>query len=195
MPQRRYRCSWDDIATLDADHMASWGAFAPGRLATIDFEGSHLPTKTMVFEMQVVGDRFHAFYEWTPHLKEPITVRAEVFIERRPCRFGGTRAYFIAPCCDRRILRLAALDRGLQCARCGGVTWRSRRERPVHRVIRKANKVAQQLGCESWMDRPKERPKHMRQATFELLQLRQQRLVAKISGHIRGQIVRRGLLR
>jgi hypothetical protein len=45
------------------------------------------------------------------------------------------------------------------------------------------------------MDRPKERPKHMRQATFELLQLRQRKLVATISGHIRGQIVRRGLLR
>ena len=195
MPQRRYRCSWDDIATLDADHMSSWGAFEAGKLATIEFDGSHLPTKTMVFEMQDAGDHFRAFYEWTPHLKEPITVRSEVFIERRPCRFGGSRAYFVAPCCNRRVLRLAALDTGLQCARCGSVTWRSRREQPVHRAIRKADKLATQLGCESWRDRPNERPKHMRLATFELLQLKQRQLVATINGHIRGQIVRRGLLR
>ena len=195
MPQRRYRCSWDDVATLDADHMSSWGAFAPGKLATIEFEGSNLPTKTMVYEMQDAGDHFHAFYEWTPHLKEPITVRSEVSVERRPCRFGGARTFFISPCCGRRGIRLAALDLGLMCARCGDVTWRSRREQPVHRVIRKANKLAHQLGCESWRELPKERPKHMQLAKFELLQARRRQLVGEINHHIRGQVTRSGLLR
>ena len=195
MPQRRYRCSWDDIATLDADHISSWGAFEAGKLATIEFDGNHLPTKTMVFEMQDSGDHFRAFYEWKPHNSEPITVRAEVYLEKRPCRFGGARAFFIAPCCRRSVLRLAALDVGLMCARCGGVTWASRRERPVHRAIRKANKLAEELGCDTWRDLPKSRPRHMRLATFELLQYRQHQLVGKIHDHIRGQFTRRGLLR
>ena len=137
MPNLKYRCSWDNVAALNADYIASWGAFEVGRLATLEFDGSHLPTKTMVFEMQRSGDHFRAFYEWKPHNKDPITVRSEVYLEKRPCRFGGVRTYFIAPCCRRRVLRLAALDHGLMCARCGGVTWASRREQPVHRAIRK----------------------------------------------------------
>ena len=30
MARRRYRCSWDDIAWLDANYMAGWGAFDGG---------------------------------------------------------------------------------------------------------------------------------------------------------------------
>lgn len=38
MPAPRYRCTWDDIAYLDADHMAGWGAFEKGQRQTIDFD-------------------------------------------------------------------------------------------------------------------------------------------------------------
>jgi hypothetical protein len=196
MAQRRYRCSWDDIARLDADHLSSWGAYEPGKLATVEFEGEHLPTRTMVFETQQTGDRFHAFYEWKVDRRaDPVTVRSVVLLERRACPFGGTRTYFIAPCCGRSVLRLAALEAGLRCATCGGITWTSRRERPVHRAIRKASKLANELGCASWRDRPKARPKYMRLLKFELLQARRRRLVGQISDHLKSQIARKGLLR
>ena len=74
------------------------------------------------------------------------------------------------------------------------MTWASQRERPVHRAIRKANKLGDQLGCDSWRELPSSRPRHMRLAKFELLKARQRRLVAQINTHIAGQIMRRGLL-
>jgi hypothetical protein len=190
MAPRRYRCSWDDIAALDADFVASWGAFEPGRLETVEFDGDHLPTKTLVFEMQDQGDHFRAFYEWKLDDDEPTTVRSEVRVEKYPCRFGGHRTYFICPCCDRRVLRLAVLDSGLACARCGRVTWKSRREQPLARVIRKANKVGNKLGCDEWWDVPKARPKHMRLKTYELLRGRRLLLTGQINNRLAARLVR-----
>ena len=147
----RYRASWENVATLDADHMASWGAFIPGALQTIEFGVSEVPS--LYFEMQDKGDYFRVFYKWVAgKAVEPELVRSSAYLDHRPCRFGGTRAYFIAPCCSRRVLRLAVQSLGLVCGACGRLTWSSRRERPIARLIRKANKLSNRLGCDSWRD-------------------------------------------
>lgn len=38
MAARRYRYSWDQLAVLDCDHMAKWGAFEPSRVETVEFD-------------------------------------------------------------------------------------------------------------------------------------------------------------
>ena len=60
MPRPRYRCTWDDIAYLDADHMAGWGAFELGRRDTVDFDDDELPR--LAFEMGTGA--FTAIYQW-----------------------------------------------------------------------------------------------------------------------------------
>ena len=62
MARRRYRCSWDDIAWLDANYMAGWGAFDGGRRQTIDFDDDGLPK--LAFEMEDDRDAFTVFYQW-----------------------------------------------------------------------------------------------------------------------------------
>ena len=62
MARRRHRCSWDDIAWLDADHMARWGAFEDGRHETVDFDDDNLPK--LAFEMEDERDVFTVFYQW-----------------------------------------------------------------------------------------------------------------------------------
>ena len=65
-------------------------------------------------------DAFTVFYQWKQSSKadngEP--VRSRIFLERRPCRFGGWRTFFICPSCGRRTLRLAVLPEGLLCGPC-----------------------------------------------------------------------------
>ena len=117
-----------------------------------------------------------------------------ISLERRPCRFGGKRTYFICPCCLRRVSRLAVLPEGLRCGTCGRVTWGSRHEQPVYRLIRKANKIALGLGCGTWMEAPTQRPKHMHSTTFERLKTEHAYLVAAINRHIALRAARRGLL-
>ena len=76
--------------------------------------------------------QFRASYRWQQPGEKPGAdfVTSRITLERRPCRLGGNRTYFICPCCLRRVLRLAVLPEGLRCGPCGRVTWASRRERP-----------------------------------------------------------------
>jgi len=169
MPERRYRCAWDDIAYLDADHMARWGAFLSSCRETIEFDDDGLPE--LAFEMSSEGEEFVVVYKWQAigHPPSGPFVRCRVEIDLRPCRFGGTRVYFRCPCCARRTLRLAVLPEGLRCGGCGRVTWASRRETSTQRLIRRGNKIATKLGLDAWHEMPAKRPSGMRLATFERL--------------------------
>jgi hypothetical protein len=188
MPAMKYRCTWDAIASLDADHMSGWGAFERGCNHTIDFDDDDLPE--LAFDMSAERDEFTAVYR----IGDADFVRSRVALERRPCRFGGTRAYFIAPCCGRRTLRLAVLPQGLRCGACGRVTWGSRREQPVHRLIRRANKTAVRLGLDAWHEQPTKRPPYMRMTTYAALSAERDQLAADINRHISAKLARSGLL-
>ena len=179
MPKRRYRHTWDDIAWLDADYMAGWDAFVSGRHETIDFDDDALPK--LAFEMDEFGAKFSVYYTWPDRVGGlPQPIRSTVHLDHRPCRFGGTRPYFVAPCCARRTLRLAVLEAGLFCRECGSVTWSSRREHKLDRLIRKGNKIAARLNCEAWYDEPTSRPKHMRRETYAALEAKRSEIAEQI---------------
>ena len=67
-------------------------------------------------------------------------------------------------------------------------------ERPLYRLIRKANKIALKLGLGSWRDTPHERPPHMHLATFERLKTERAALVAQINQGITRKLALKGLL-
>ncbi len=102
MAAPRYRATWEQVSALDADHIASWGAFR-GYVGPITFDDTE-PAKLHV-EHDTERDSFSAFYVWKGKEDEAGPIRSTVRLERRPCRFGGTRAYFVCPRCARRTLR------------------------------------------------------------------------------------------
>ncbi|MCX7358137.1 MAG: hypothetical protein NT015_08360 [Alphaproteobacteria bacterium] len=160
MTARTYRATWDDIATLDADHIASWGALA-GYQGVIEFDG--LKPSKIHAEHDRERDTLSAFYVWKGGADAPI--RSTVRLERRPCRFGGTRAYFRCPRCARATLRLAVLASGLMCGTCGRITWKSRRLGDTARLVRRADKLAGKLGLGTVLSSPR-RPARMRLETY-----------------------------
>lgn len=190
MAARRYRHTWEEIAALDCDCIASWGALDPDSSHTIDFDDDTLPR--LAFKMAGDGNSFSATYQMptSPRGQPADFTHTRVELVRRPCRFGGTRAYFICPCCGRTTLRLAVLQEGLRCGRCGRVTWGSRRQRPLQRLMRKADKIGCRLGCDSWQDVPINKPAHMHMATFETLKAERAKLVAEINCEISRRLVR-----
>lgn len=195
MPSARHRCTWDDIACLDADHIAGWGAFEPGCSTTVDFDDDDLPK--LAFRMHDEGNAFSVDFQWQQY-GQPAQgdfIHARIHLDRRPCRFGGTRAYFICPACGRRTLRLAVLPAGLRCGQCGRVTWGSRRERPTQRLLRRANKLAARLGCDSWDDQPTKPPAHMRLTTFERLSSEHISLANEINRRLAVRFERSSLFR
>lgn len=184
MTARSYRATWDDVATLDADHIASWGALA-GYCGLIEFDGFE-PAKIHA-EHDADHDTLSAFYVWKGDADAPI--RSTVRLERRPCRFGGTRAYFRCPRCARATLRLAVLASGLQCGTCGRVTWKSRRQCETARLVRRANKLALRLGLDSCTDAPK-RPARMRLGTYARIRAELDPLMVEINRRVAMRMAR-----
>ena len=188
MPALRYRYTWDQIAALDADHMASWGAFAEDGQTTVDFDDDELPV--LAFTMERGPDQFTASYQWIANGKPAGEfVHSRIAVERRPCRFGGSRVYFICPCCRRRVLRLAVLPGGLNCGTCGRVTWATRREQPRDRTLRKVNKIAARLGGSTWLDAAI-RPPHMRRKTFDALMQKRAALEERLNADFTARVER-----
>jgi hypothetical protein len=186
MAAPRYRATWEQVSALDADHVASWGAFA-GYAGPITFDDTE-PAKLHV-EHDAERDTFAAFYVWKGKEDEAGPIRSTVRLERRRCRFGGTRAYFVCPGCARRTLRLAVLAGGLCCGTCGKITWGSRRETETRRLVRKANKVALRLGLDYFGDPPK-RPPHMRAGTYARIMTELEPLKAEINRRVAVRMAR-----
>jgi ribosomal protein S27AE len=190
MPQTRYRNTWDRVASLDVDFIASWGALK-GYVGAIEFDDDLTP-RAIHCEHDPATDRFACFYVWSADRKRdanPAPIRSTVQIERRPQQFGGTRPHFICPDCGRSTRRLAILADGLRCGRCGGVTWASRREQPIQRKLRRARVLAERLGMETWSDAIR-RPAHMRVQTFAPIAAELDALQREITAVARARLAR-----
>jgi hypothetical protein len=74
---------------------------------------------------------------------------------RVPCRFGGSRAYFICPGsrdgseCGRRVAKLYVSKRYFLCRHCNRLVYASKYEPPWLRARRRADKLRQCLGIDS----------------------------------------------
>jgi hypothetical protein len=97
-------------------------------------------------------DRVHLSYRWRVAGGEWKDVEETVRIVRAPCRFGGSRPYFICPgivngvTCGRRVAKLHGSGRYFLCRHCYRLAHASQSEDPWDRAMRRANKIRQRLG-------------------------------------------------
>lgn len=103
-------------------------------------------------------------------------VEETVRIVRVPCRFGGTRPYFICPGvvngipCGRRVVKLHGPGRYFLCRHCYRLAHASQSEGAWDRALRRANKIRVRLGGEPGMAASfPSRPKGMWRRTYERL--------------------------
>ncbi len=101
-------------------------------------------------------------------------VEETVRIVRVPCRFGGTRPYFICPGvvngipCGRRVVKLHGPERCFLCRHCYRLAHASQSEGTWDRALRRANRIRMRLGGEPGMAAPfPPRPKGMWRRTYE----------------------------
>jgi hypothetical protein len=122
------------------------------------------------------ANRLHLSYRVRISCGEWEDVTETVRIVRVPCRFGGTRPYFICPgvvngiACGRRVAKLHGPGRYFLCRHCYQIAHASQREGEGDRALRRANKIRQRLGGDPGMDEPfPQRPKGMWRRTYERL--------------------------
>ncbi len=93
-----------------------------------------------------------------------------------PCRFGGSRPYFICPgvvngvACERRVAKLYGPGRYFLCRHCYRLAHASQSEGEWDRGLRKANKIRMRLGGDPGMAAPfPPRPKGLWRRTYARL--------------------------
>jgi hypothetical protein len=96
-----------------------------------------------------------------------------ISIAQFPCRFGGSRAYFICPGprysteCGRRTTKLHLSRRYFLCRHCNQLTYASQYEQAWQRALRRANKSKQRLGIDVGTGDPlPDKPKGMWTRTY-----------------------------
>jgi hypothetical protein len=130
-------------------------------------------------------DRLVLTYNYRQHGDDGESLEEPVPIVRVPCRYGGSRPYFICPgivngvSCRRRVAKLYGPGKYFLCRYCYRLAYASQSEGTWDRELRRANKIRTKLGGEPGMLEPfPDRPKGMWNRTYE--QLRDEALDAEV---------------
>jgi len=159
----------DDFNRLDVRHCARTGMLQPGRSTVWKWRFRDEVVATV--NVQVESDRLVLNYRHREGDSEWKNENYAVRIVWTPCRFGGTRPWFLCPArgCGRRV---AVLYGGgiFACRQCHQLTYRSTRENVSDRATRRGDRLRARLGWEPGiLNGDGEKPKWMRWETFHRL--------------------------
>lgn len=86
------------------------------------------------------------------------------------CKLGGTRAWWVCPCCSKRVAVLYGWGR-FQCRKCMDLHYLSQSETGGDRTLRRAGKLRRRLGWEPGIINPRGgKPRGMHWQTYYQLQ-------------------------
>lgn len=109
-------------------------------------------------------------------------VEEPVSLDTTPCRYGGSRTWFLCPAagCGRRVAILYNARRYFLCRHCYCLAYESQREDEGDRALRKAQTIRKRLGGSANMTMPfPMKPKWMRWHTYEHLREKAEALTQK----------------
>jgi hypothetical protein len=155
---------------LDVNQLREKGCLRPGRSSTCQWivgEGvasikliAEADRLSLSYTVQVWGGRWEDVAETIP-------------IVHLPCRFGGSRPFFICPGpgdgtdCGRRLAKLHLSRRYFLCRHCNALAYASQNETTWQRALRRANKLKQRLGIDVGIGDPfPDKPKGMWSSTY-----------------------------
>jgi hypothetical protein len=156
----------EDCNSLDANQLNRDGCLKCGWYGTTTW--SRNGVKTSSIRMRATADYLHLSYS----TKQFGTVYQSVTINRIPCRFGGSRAYFRCKC-SKRVVKLYSAGKYFLCRHCHHLPYSSKNESHWDRALRQRNKqrrrLSRNIGLEAYMA---QKPKGMWWRTYQRLQER-----------------------
>jgi hypothetical protein len=187
---------------LDVNRLLAKGCLRPGWSGTCQWpDGNEVAS----IGLRAVAEGLHLAYR--VRIDGKWEDLADVIpIVRVPCRFGGSRPYFICPRfrdgrqCGRRVANLYLSNSYFRCRHCNRLPYASQHEQPWERAFRRANKLRQRLGITGIAEPLPEKPKGMWVRTYarlldktlqaeiladEARANRIQRFVAQIENHLK----------
>jgi hypothetical protein len=169
-----YRQTAEQCRSIDVNTVQRKGCLKPGWRG--GWQWSQDGEQVASINMRAEIDRLHLSYRSCSYGGEWFEVDETVAVIRVPCRFGGSRPYFLCPGvvngvnCGRRVIKLYAGGRYFLCRHCYRLAYTSQSETECDRALRRANKIRQRLGGDPGMaSHFPERPKGMWSKTYERL--------------------------
>ena len=154
----------EECNSIDANQLNRSGCLKSGWCGTTTW--SRNGVKTSSIGMRASTNSLNLSY----YSKQYGAVKQFITIERRPCRFGGLRAYFRCKC-NKRVVKLYAAGKHFRCRHCYHLPYSSKNEGHWDRALRQRSKQRRRLsgniGLESSMS---QKPKGMWWRTYHHLQ-------------------------
>jgi len=170
-----YRTSMvEDCLSLNVNYLHRQGSLRNGSAGSLQWSSNGRGLSSVGFRME--GNQLTLNYRYRSSGGEWECIEEPIHVVRNPCRFGGTRPYFICPgvmngvVCGRRVVMLYAGSNYYFCRHCYRLKYSSQYAGSWDRAMTRANKIRERLGGHWEMDSMlAPRPKRMWRRTYERL--------------------------
>jgi hypothetical protein len=142
----------EDCRSLDVNRLHREGCLAPGYVG--GWQWTRDGERVANVSMQSTDKTLTLIYRFRQNGGDWQDVQQVTGLTSTPCRFGGTRPWFICPGvvngirCGQRVGKLHAAGRYFLCRHCYQLAYSSQSEREFDRLLRRANKLRTALGGE-----------------------------------------------
>ena len=160
---------------LDINQLNRVGCLRPGYCG--GWEWKHDGERVAWIQFRRDGNTLVLSYRIRQHGEEWQDIEQPTPIVWMPCRFGGTRPYFVCPgivngiACGRQVAKLYGAGTYFLCRHCYRLAYASQREDRYDRALRRANNIRMRLGGEpGTASLFPNRPKGMHNANYKRLQ-------------------------
>lgn len=134
-----------DMRALDVRKVQRDGLLQPGQ--SFGWNWTRRGQTIASINIRVDSDRVTLNYRNRPHGEEWRTMNYPVGLDWTPCRYGGQRVWWLCPAvsCGRRVAVLYG-GKVFACRHCHKLAYKSQRETPDDRALRRANDLRARLG-------------------------------------------------
>lgn len=155
----------EDMLALDIRPLQRLGRLAPGQ--SFDSPWTCNGEKIASIHIRTGTDLVNLIYRYGGDTGQDMNY--PVAIEWTPCNYGGKRAWWKCPCCERRVAVLYS-DKIFACRQCKQLVYKSTRMAPSLKSFARANKIRERLGWDAGFANPKGgKPKGMHRKTYDQL--------------------------
>lgn len=159
-----------DMRSLDVRRLKREGLLTPGQ--SFAWTWTRNSETVARINIQVNDDSAHLSYRQSWRGEAWQDCSNTLLIDWTACNFGGERAWWRCPACDRRVAVLYSGRAVYKCRHCLGLAYCSQRESETDLAVRRANKIRDRLGWDRGiLNLPGGRPKGMHLKTYARLVL------------------------
>lgn len=130
----------EDTKRIDIRYMRKQGLLKPGMTGQLLWTRSGQPNGDIRYQTHQDHLAISFHYRAAGGLVWE-QVSQDILLERTDCHYGGQRAWFLCPCCSRRVAVLCGAGKLFLCRHCHQLPYESQLLDPICRLIEQKHKL------------------------------------------------------